>query len=72
MQGHTYAGFCYDGPLEGQWRSEMSPMFMTVAEEPMWRQPIQFYNPDPVSVKMHQIYYRWSNPLRAWVALNMR
>jgi hypothetical protein len=66
--GVIYAGICYDGPLEGQWRSEEEPMFRCHH----LRRTGYAYSLDPVVADVYVIYYRWSDPLKAWVALNMR
>jgi hypothetical protein len=66
--GLTYGGFCYDGPWEGQWRRSD----YHVIECHHLNRTGYAYGLDPVAGHIHIIYYRWSDPLRAWVALNMR
>lgn len=63
-----YAGFAYDGPAEGQW---------ITSKYPDHRHPVQsptaYYTAlSSATSIITYIEYRWSDPLRAWVALNMR
>ena len=67
-RGVSYGGFCYDGPLEGKWRREISPMFTCRH----FQRTGYAYSLDSVAGDIHDIYYRWSDPLKAWVVLNMR
>jgi hypothetical protein len=66
--GVIYAGICYDGPLEGQWRSEEASMFRCHVTQPTYLS----FSLHPTVANINEIYYRWSDPLKAWVALNMR
>jgi hypothetical protein len=67
-RGVIYAGICYDGPLEGQWRSMEDPVFVCRHLQ----RTGYAYSLKPVAGDIYEIYYRWSDPLKAWVALNMR
>ena len=69
----SYSGLCFDGPLEGQWKTNNSSMFRS----PIIR-PAEIYRgrdfciSDNLSATVNFAYYRWSDPLKAWVCLNMR
>lgn len=61
-----WAGRVYDGPLEGEHRSEVRPFF-----EFNWSPavPLGVHGSGETSewVNCYRFAYRWSNPLRAWV-----
>lgn len=63
-----YAGFAYDGPAEGKWIASKYPEHRYPAQSPTAYDTT--WNRATSMVTM--IEYRWSEPLRAWVALNMR
>jgi hypothetical protein len=69
--GSKYAGFCYDGPHEGQWHESETSMLARYSTDPLWWRNC-WTQTDPLVTNVHQMFYRWSDPLRAWVCLNMR
>lgn len=70
--GVRYAGFCYDGPHEGQWRESETSVMMMYSQDPLWFRQWNLDKLPEVHLEMHRMYYRWSDPLRAWVCLNMK
>lgn len=56
-----WAGRVYDGPLEGEHRTEERPYFYCAPY-----MPLRAFCPDAQSM-IDTLQYRWSNPLRCWV-----
>jgi hypothetical protein len=69
--GIHYAGFCYDGPREGEWHDSETSMLYLHSQDPLWFHK-RLSDHEPPVTALHQIYYRWSDPLKKWVCLNMK